>query len=336
MNQTTPRSSRVARFALAIGLVALGGGVAQWLGLGSDAVSGRTRSEDLARTQRQLNALEDRIQSQRSELQRLAEKLGVESRAEGTLGGRVTQLEQAVARLHGGEGARLRWHIDQAEHFLRIANAQETLAGDSSGALAALELADQQLREAADPRLSTVRRLLADEIRALRALPRVDTEGLALKLATLAAELPRLPRRQAAPGEFRPALQPAAEASDGISRALAVLRNAFFGIVSVRRTAEPAATLLTADEASLLERSLDLELQLARLALVNGEAQAFRASVAATKALVERHFDTAAPAGAAALATLDELAGVAMPESLPDVSASLAELLRVKEREGRP
>jgi len=180
------------------------------------------------------------------------------------------------------------------------------------------------------------RKLLAGEITALRAVPRVDTEGLALKLATLADTLGSLPRKQTAPSGFKPAPAAAPVAASGMERATEALRAAFMSIVSVRRTDEPAATLLSDESVSLLTSGLELELQMARLALLRGDAGLFRASLAAVRRNLGQYFDTATPAGAGALAAVDELARAPLPESLPDVSASLAALLRVKERESEP
>ena len=324
---------RGGRLALLLAVIALAASGAQWLGLAGNKEFQRVRSEDLARTQRRLNNLEDRIQRERDDLNRLAEKVGVESTTEDSLAGRITRLEDTLARLPGGKDVRFLWLIEQAEYFMRIANAQENLAGNSTGALTALAIADEYLRDTTDPRISAARKLLAGEMAALRAVPRVDTEGAILKLGSLGESLPQLPRRQTAPAQFAP--EPAAPppTASGLERAADALRNAFFSIVSVRRTDVPTATLLTDEAATLLTRSLELELQMARLAMLRADTAAFRTSMAALRRDLDKYFDTATPAGAAALATLDELAGMKMPESLPDISGSLAELLRVKERE---
>ncbi len=330
-----PAASLSGRLALLIAIIALAASAAQWLGLAGNKAFERTRGEDLARVQRRLSSLDERIQRERENLTRLAEKIGGTSPTADSLTGRVIKLEEVLTRTLGGENARFLWVVEQAEYFLRSANAQENLAGNSAGALTALQFADDRLRDAADPRLSPVRKLLAGEIATLRALPRVDTEGMTLKLAGLESALPQLPRRQAAPARFSP--EPAAPPADasGLERARQALRNAFLSIVSVRRTDEPTATLLTDEASSLLAQSLAMELQMARLALLRGDAHAFRAAVAAAQRDIEKYFDTAAPPVADALAVLNELAGVNMPKALPDISASLVELLRIKERESR-
>jgi uroporphyrin-3 C-methyltransferase len=221
--------------------------------------------------------------------------------------------------------------VEQAEYFLRIANAQESLAGDSASALTALELADDHLRGAGDPRLTPVRKLVATEIATLRALPQVDTEGLALRLDALSDALPELPRRQAARASFREAPAAPEPAASGLERATQALRNALLSIVSVRRTDAPSPTLLTEESAELLLRSLELELQMARIALLRSEPTLYRTSLAAARRNVEQYFDGDAPAVTAALATLDELERAPLPDSRPDVSAPLTALIKLRE-----
>lgn len=333
------RASRAGLLALAIALLALGSTALQWRSGAREAAAARTRAEEVERTQRRLNALETRIQRERDDLDRLVQKIGAAGSAEDSLVGRIARLEDAMARMPGGEQARVRWLVEQAEYFMRVANAQETLAGDSAGALTALAIADEHLRDAADPRLTPVRKLVAGEMAALRAVPQVDKEGLALNLTVLAGTLATLPLGQTATPGFNPSpAEPSAGTGAG-DRFLQALRAAFASIVSIRRTDVPAATLLTEEAAGTLVRSLELELQMARLALLRSEATLYRSSLGNVQASLERYFDTASPEGSRALALVGDLARAPLPDALPDVSASLAELLRVKARAlppGRP
>lgn len=323
------------RLTFVIALLALAAASAPWLGITSDRDFERTLREESAKTLRRVNALEDRIQRERDDLSRLVTKLGTENQAEDSLTGRVTKLENAFATLPGVGRVRSIWLLEQAEYFLRVANAQESLAGDSDSALTALEMADEHLRDTGDPRLTPVRKLVAAEMAALRALPRVDTEGLVLKLGTLTDSLSSLPRKQAAPPGFKPEPE-ATTATGGLERVAEALRNAILSVVSLRRTGAPAATLLSDESASLLMRSLDLELQMGRLALLRGEGTMFRASLAAVRRNIEAYFDTESPLVGSALATLDDLAHAPLRESRPDVSASLAALLKLREAGAEP
>lgn len=329
---------RLSRGLLPVALsgLALAGVVLLWFGAGDRGASDAARAEELARLQRRLSALEDRIQRERDDLIRLGQRIGAEGAAEDTLTGRVNRLEDALARMPGaGQQVRFAWLIAQAEYYMRIANAQETLAGDVTSALTALQIADEHLRDAADPRLTGVRRRLAGEIATLRALPKVDTEGMVLKLGTLAGSLEQLPRKRVAPASFSVTPESPAAGLSGLDRALQALRNALLSIVSIRRTDDPVTTLMSDEAVTLLIRSLELELQMARLALLRGETPVLKSALDRVQRELEQHFDTSSPEGAGALATVRELAAAPMPAALPDISGSLAELLSIKGRELR-
>ena len=82
---------------------------------------------------------------------------------------------------------------EEMEQLLRIANYQLNLAHDPDTALAALQEADAVLARLADPGLQPLRRQLSDDILALRSVERVDIEGIALRLDSLARRVDQLP-----------------------------------------------------------------------------------------------------------------------------------------------
>jgi uncharacterized protein HemX len=70
---------------------------------------------------------------------------------------------------------------------------------------------------------------------------------------------------------------------------------------------------------------------MARLALLRGEPALYRASLTAARRDIGEYFDGSSARVAGALETLDELAAAPLPDSRPDVSASLAALLKLRE-----
>lgn len=328
-----PVTSRMGRLAIALAILALALSAAQWFITTSRLSAGQGDAETLVNTRQQIRALESRIERERADLDRLTQNIG-RSTGAGPLAERIARLEQEISRQTAGADIGREWLLDQAEHFLRIASAQASLAGNITGAVGALFIADDYLRKAADPRLAVVRKHIAEETAALRALPAVDVEGMVLKLGTLSDNLEKLPPRQEAPAAFTaPAVALPGELT-ATERARQAFTNALYGIVSVRRTGEPSATLLSEQAMQLLMRSMDVELQLARLALLRGEAGAYRAALANVGSELQRYFAADTAEVLAAQTLLTELSGVALPEQLPDISGSLTELLRI--RSGEP
>ena len=135
---------------------------------------------------------------QDEDIDRLAERISQETEALGTLPARIDTLQESVERFAAaGDKVRAAWLLAEAEHYMRIANAQLGLAGDVDVAQTSLGLADDTLRELNEPRLTPVRKLLAKEINDLKAVPRPDTEGIVLTLGSLADSLEGQPRGQA-------------------------------------------------------------------------------------------------------------------------------------------
>lgn len=264
------------------------------------------------------------------DMDRLRERVTRETEVLGELPGRVEQLEQTVDRFVGvGDKVRAAWLLAEAEHYMRIANAQLGLAGDVGVAQTALGLADDALRELNDPRLTPVRKLLADEINGLKAVPRPDTEGIVLTLGSLAEDLETLRLKSSTPEAFRAAPEKPAAPLTGFDRALAATRAALASLFSVRRVNDPVSPLLSEAEQEVLIRSLDLELQLARLAIMRGDSGMYRRSVEAAGERLREHFDLSSPDVQAAADSLAELAAARLPEEIPDISGSLDALLRI-------
>lgn len=294
------------------------------------------RSSELAALKARLDEVSTGRRLLDDDMDRLRERVARETESLGELPGRVEQLEKTVDRFVGvGDKVRAAWLLAEAEHYMRIANAQLGLAGDVGVAQTALGLADDALRELNEPRLMPVRKLLAEEINGLKAVPRPDTEGIVLTLGSLADNLDTLRLKSSAPEEFRAAPEKVAAPLTGFDRALAATRAALASLVNIRRVDDPVSPLLSEAEQTVLIRSLDLELQLARLAIMRGDSGMYRRSVEAAGERLREHFDLTSPDVQAAAESLTELAAARLPEELPDISGSLDALLRIS-TSGRP
>ena len=243
---------------------------------------------------------------------------------------RVARLEATVEKVPGiSQKARNAWLRSEAEYFLRVANAQLSLAGNVDVSLRALELADVQLRELADPALTPVREAISNERTALRAVPRPDAEGIVLALGSIARSLESLPFAQTAPGSFHAEAQ-AIENESGWQRAWRVIVDAVMSIISVKRDDQNIVPLLTAAEEAMLIRSLDVDLQIARLAVIRSQGEVYRRAMDSVRDRLRMYFDVDSTDVAAVLVTLDELAPAELPEELPDISRSLTLLLEMR------
>lgn len=279
--------------------------------------------DSLGRLEQRLDELASRDVAGTGELQSVERRLNERVANLESLPGRVGNLEGTIASLQGiSKGARDAWLLAEAEYYLQIANAQLQLAGNPQLATLALGFADERLLQLADPALTEVRRALSDELRAIEVMEKPDIEGVTLTLASLAGVIDSLQLRQQAgmpdsgTGELDPELS-------GMDRALASLKKALGGVVSVRRTDEAAAPLTAPDAVYFLRTNLALQLQAARLALLRGEKEIFEQSLDDASEWLTRYYDTESAPVQSALQTIAEIRNGMFSVSPPDISESL-------------
>ena len=247
--------------------------------------------------------------------------------------GQLADVRRRIDALQGGTfDARRDWLVAEAEYYLALANAELTLAANWETARAALRLADERLRELADPAFASIRDLVADEIIALDSVRLADTEGLSFSLGRLAERAEQLPLRTQAPARFASEATPDAS-EPGLGRLWQSVKDAFSSLVSIERRAGDVEMALSAEEARLVRRQLAVELQIARLALLGRQDEPYRLSLAAARALLEHDFKADEAEVGGAIALIDELLQLEIAPTPPDISRSLSAL---RARSGNP
>lgn len=283
----------------------------------------RAMRDSVASLEQNLTAMSAQLAARDSEIAAIERRFGDRLGQIESLPGRVSAIEGSVFSLQGiSTGARIAWLLAEAEYYMQIANAQLQLAGSPRLASLALGLADERLLQLANPALTDVRRALANELRALGAMNEPDTEGVTLTLASLAAVVDSLPLRQeiALPGDDRAVVDPELT---GTERALASLRSAFEGIVSVRRADETLKPLIAPEAQYFLRANLALQLQAARLAMLRGEETIFQQSLDDAAAWLTEYYDAGSNPVQSALQTITDIRGSVFSVAAPDISESL-------------
>jgi uncharacterized protein HemX len=215
--------------------------------------------------------------------------------------------------------------LAEVEQVLVVASQQLQLAGNVRGALAALQAADQRLARADKLAATPLRRAIAQDMERLKAVPQVDTAGIALKLDSLIAQSDTLPLVIAETVPVRVATRARyADESTGISRAARDFWEEMKGLVRIRELESPEAPLLTPQQTYFLRENLKLRLLSARVALLARDEPSFRDDLKATQAWITKYFDAKAKPTLAALATLKEVADSPVVITVPDINASLA------------
>jgi uncharacterized protein HemX len=317
------RGDRIARIAALLAL--LGASVALWLALdartGVQSMESRAggRLAELGSESAQSRAALAQTQAALREAQARISEL--EGRVADTQEQRVA-LEEMYRDLARSADDRV---LSEVEQMLVLASQQLQLAGNVRGALAALQAADQRLARAEKLAATPLRRAIANDMERLKAVPQVDTVGIAVKIDGLIKQADALPLviSEAAPAP-RPAARWRATDDRAFSRAARDFWEEMKGLVRIRDI-EPADTaLLTPPQAYFLRENLKLRLLSARVALLARDEPSFREDMRETQAWVGRYFDPRAKATTTALATIKQLGDTPVAIALPDINASLA------------
>jgi uroporphyrin-3 C-methyltransferase len=283
----------------------------------------RAMQDSVASLQQSVSAMSDQLAASDNEFAAIERRFSDRLQQIDALPGRMSTIEGAVSSLQGiSTGARDAWLLAEAEYYMQIANAQLQLAGNPHLASLALSLADERILQLANPALTDVRRALSNELRALDVMDKPDTEGVTLTLASLAAIVESLPLKQeiALPEDDEAAIDPELT---GAGRALASLKSALDGVVSVRRTDENLKPLIAPEAQYFLRANLTLQLQAARLAMLRGEETIFQQSLDDAAAWLNEYYDSESTPVQSALQTIADIRGNAFSVAAPDISESL-------------
>jgi len=241
------------------------------------------------------------------------------------------------------------WALAEIEQVLSTASQQLQLAGNVPGALIALQNADRSLSRSDKPQFITIRRAIAKDTEKLKALPSVDTVGLAVRLDNVMAQVDTLPmladekptlpaqpeRKAKAPA--KPAVKgaakdapPAEESSPWLAQARDVwdawssdMWTDVRQLIRVRSVETPDALMLSPSQAYFLRENLKLRLLNARMALLSRNEAAFRSDLIAAQEALARYFDTRAKSTQSVQALLRQVQNSNLAIEMPTLADSL-------------
>jgi len=214
--------------------------------------------------------------------------------------------------------------LSEVEQMLVLASQQLQLAGNVRGALAALQAADQRLARAEKLAVAPLRRAIAQDMERLKAVPAIDTVGIAVKIDGLIAQADTLPlpiAETSAPRNVARA-KPLEEA--GAMRVARDFWDEMKSLVRIREMEAQDAVLLAPAQSYFLRENLKLRLLAARMALVARDEATFREDLRAAQAWIARYFDPKAKPTVAAIAGVKQIADSPITIAMPDINTSLA------------
>lgn len=238
------------------------------------------------------------------------------------------------------------WALAEIEQVLSTASQQLQLAGNVPGALIALQNADRSLSRSDKPQFITIRRAIAKDMDLLKALPSLDTTGIALRLDSIIGEVDSMPLLSDEKPSL-PATQPknsrrteskiSATGSAGRGHDhewSAMLEDKWQSwtdemwgeirqLIRVRTVDTPDALLLSPTQSYYARENLKLRLLNARLALLSRNESAFRSDMLAAQDQIGKYFDTRAKQTQVAQALLKQVQSSNLSIEMPTLAESL-------------
>ena len=218
------------------------------------------------------------------------------------------------------------WQLAEIRYLLRLANQRLIMAGDTPSAEALLRSADNTLRELDDADLHALRAAVAADLAAVRAIPKLDIQGLYLRVEALMREadalvLFELPERVVATEPPR-AEDWQARLAQGYAAAVAKLSE----YIVVSRRDVPIEALMDPQYEGLVRQNLRMLLEQAQAAMLSGNAVLYRKSLQRAEGWVTQFFKEDERSAQAMAEELRRLRDERIAVSRPDLGASLAAL----------
>jgi uroporphyrin-3 C-methyltransferase len=281
----------------------------------------------------EIRASQDRLSGQLTTLGTRMETsqraLRTELRSLHELPAQIAVLGRGVEELRARTEAPQRaWARAEAMYLLDLAERQLNLDRDVRTAIAAMEAADARLASFNDPATAEVRRLLAQDLASLRAVPLPDLGATLARIAALEDAVPTLavqgvPVTRDADADREP------EPQGAFRRALRRIGEALRSMVTLKRVDPSTSRLVTQQEQSLRRQHLELLLFAARVAAMQPDGAAYAQSLEAAATWLTQFFDASSAGVAAALAEIQALRGVNVEPQQPEIGAAARQLQRL-------
>jgi len=333
-----PRRNRIIWLLLfiALALFAAAGGIYYKLIQELRAHAQESQNE-IAALRLQFDNINERMASLATEVkspeqwkQEMERRLGEFADKQAAFTQEVTQSLAQLGRTHATTDKQ--WLLSEVQYLLTVAEQRLRLERDVQTATAAVENADRRLSESNDPSLIPLRERIISDLNALRAVRPVDISGLALTLADMIDRVESLPLKGGEPvetteppaGASTSTESPASADDQSWGGALRSMWKNLISLVDVKSMAVPDDVIFDPGKRHLLQQNLRLEFAAARLEVLRHDTQNFHATLMRITEVLQRYYDTQAPAVASALETLARMREAELAPVLPTLEQSLA------------
>lgn len=231
------------------------------------------------------------------------------------------------------------WMLNEIDYLLRIAHRRLEISRDINSAIAALEAADQRLHDLGDMNLFGIRKQLAKDIAALKALHQVDVNGTALALDHIILLVHELPFKTAQ-DEIKSQLETKVDAvptepeksSGFVDSVINTMIN--IGDIKVhKRAIKPASS---EQQQMQIEQLLQTYLLSARLAVLRYDQLQFNHDIEQSLQLLHLHYKSNDNRVEQMQKDLTSFSGLVLNPDIPEITSAWSMLQKAIQIENKP
>jgi len=212
--------------------------------------------------------------------------------------------------------------VSDAEYLLGVANRRLHLIGDVATTLAALQAADQRLRESGDTAAFKIRKQIAKEISTVKEIKTADIVGVYSSLEALEEQVEQLNLLLPYSGKTqnKKAIETEKEGSD-VNDALDEALIEIEGILTIRRLDTPVNAIVTPEQKIFIKERLSSKLMVVKMALLERDDSLYQLSLDDTLQWLNANF-TNDRVRLRFRHELERLKAIQLRSNLPDISLS--------------
>ncbi|MGF1725903.1 uroporphyrinogen-III C-methyltransferase [Photobacterium nomapromontoriensis] len=219
----------------------------------------------------------------------------------------ITGLQLALSEMEGRRPND--WLLAEADYLVKMAGRKLWLEHDTVSATILLESADHRIAELNDPSLTPIRQAMHSDITALKAVARIDRDGLVMRLTSLQQEIAKLPLANAIMPDAKPVKQ--AQVSDSVDdwkqNLMTSLKSFSDHFITYRQRDGNVIPLLSPKQDFYLQENIKSKLETAIKSVYREQGELYTVSLTMAKEWVEQFYDMDAPAVQSFVATLNKL-----------------------------
>lgn len=223
------------------------------------------------------------------------------------------------------------WMLAESEYLVRMAGRKLWLEHDLVSAITLLGNADERIAALNDPSLMPIRKALAEDIAKLKGMPRIDREGLTLKLAALSDQIELLPLSTVSMPEAK--AEPDQAVSTNPDEWESNLKKNWVkfteNFITIRRRDGAVEALLSPQQEIFLRENLKAKLLQAQLSVYREQQALYEDSLDKAQRWLTQYFDTDNSATRYMQGEIDKLKGEQIQIDYPAQFKTQAMLERV-------